>query len=88
MVIEGKGTHFECFKTRLSFEPPLMIFPCFQIVWDSFYIWDFVLAMPGWLAGFEDQTVTVTVTTGDEVAESDFEVKLLPSILGQRKGVQ
>ncbi len=81
MVIEGKGTHFEPFKTGLSFEPLVVIFPCFQIVWDSFYIWDFVLVMPGWLAGFEDQTVTVTATTGDETVEGDFEVKLLPFIL-------
>ena len=44
--------------------------------------------MPRWLAGFEDQTATVTVATGDEVAESDFEVKLLPSILDQREGMQ
>lgn len=81
MVIEGKGTHFETFETELSFEPPPVIFPCFHIIWDNYYIWDFVLVMPGWLAGFEDQTVTVTATTGDETVEDDFEVKLLPFIL-------
>ena len=83
MVIAGNNTHFKRFNSRLSFEPPLMVFPCFPIVWDSFYIWDLVLVMPGWLAGFEDQTVTVTVTTGDETVEDDFEVKLLPFILTQ-----
>ena len=81
MVIAGNNTHFKCFNSRLSFEPPLMVFPCFPIVWDEIYIWDFVLVMPGWLAGFDDQTVTVTVTTGDETVEDDFEVKLLPFIL-------
>ena len=87
MVIEGRKTHFECFKTRVSFEP-LVILPCFQIVWDSFYIWDFVLVMPGWLAGFEDQTVTVTVTTGDEIASDDFTISLLPFILDQERSLR
>lgn len=81
MVLEGKGTNFMPFKTRLSFEPTLAIVPCFYIVWDSFYIWNFVLIMPAWLSGFDDQTVTVTAATGDEMAEGDVEVKLLPFIL-------
>ncbi|MBW1855179.1 MAG: hypothetical protein JRJ00_10965 [Deltaproteobacteria bacterium] len=81
MVIIGNNTHFKCFNSRLSFEPPLMLFPCFPIVWDEIHIWNFIWVMPGWLSGMEDKTVTVTVTTGDEVVESDFEIAPLPFIL-------
>jgi len=83
MVIAGNNTHFKSFNTRLSFKPPLAVFPCFPIIWNDIYIWDLIWVMPGWLAGLEDQTVTVTVTTGDEIVEDDFEVKLLPFILTQ-----
>ncbi|MBW1853621.1 MAG: hypothetical protein JRJ00_02910 [Deltaproteobacteria bacterium] len=85
MVIIGNNTHFKCFNSRLSFEPPLMLFPCFPIVWDEIHIWNFIWVMPGWLAGLEDQTVTVTVTTGDEVVSDDFTISLLPFILDQGK---
>lgn len=83
LVIEGTGTQFKCFQTRLSFEPPGVVFPFFPIIWNELYIWDIVWVMPGWLAGFEDQTVTVTVTTGDEEVGDDYMIKLLPFILDQ-----
>ena len=85
MVIIGNNTHFKCFNSRLSFEPPLMLFPCFPIVWDEIHIWNFIWVMPGWLAGLEDKMVTVTVTTGDEVVANDFEIKLLPCFLDQSR---
>jgi len=81
LVIEGTGTHFECFNTKLSFEPPEVIFPFFPVIWGELYIWDIVWVMPGWLAGLEDQTVTVTVATDNEVVEGDFMIKLLPAPL-------
>ncbi len=88
MVIAGNNTHFKRFNSRLSFEPPLMVFPCFPIVWDEIYIWNFIWVMPGWLAGFEDQTVTATVTTGDEVVSDDFTISLLPFILDQERSLR
>jgi hypothetical protein len=32
--------------------------------------------MPGWLTGFEDETVSLTVTTDSEVMEDNFKIKL------------
>ena len=83
LVIEGTGTHFEYFNTKLSFEPPGVVFPFFPIIWGELYIWDIVWVMPGWLAGLEDQTVTVTVITDDEEVSDDCMIKLLPFILDQ-----
>jgi hypothetical protein len=84
LVIAGNETSFEYFKTQLSFEPPEAVFPCFPVIWDNFYIWNLIWVMPGWLAGMEDETVTLTVTTDGEVVEDSFEIKLLPFILDQQ----
>jgi len=89
MVIEGTGTHFRAFKTTLRFEPPGAIFPFFPLIWGDLYIWDLIWVMPAWFAGAEDQSVTVTVATEDEIdeiVEGDFEIKLLPFILDQQRG--
>lgn len=83
IVIEGNDTHFMAFDTTLGFKPAKAVCACFPLVWDNFYIWDLVWVMPGWFAGMEDQTVTVTVTTGDEIVEGSFEIKMLPCFLDQ-----
>ena len=88
LVIEGTGTQFNYFQTRLSFEPSGVVFPFFPIIWNELYIWDIVWVMPGWLAGLEDQTVTVTVTTEDREVSNDCVIKLLPFILGQERSRQ
>jgi hypothetical protein len=85
MVIEGKGTDFVPFQTSLSFEPALVIVPSCTIVWDSLYIWSFIWVMPAWLAGFDDQSVTIEATTDDMVAAGNVEVNLLPFILNNPK---
>ena len=69
-----------------TFQPSLMVFSFPPLVLGELYIWDIILVMPSWLAGAEDQIVTVTVTTEDEVVSGDFEIKLLPLILEQYKG--
>ena len=81
MTMEGSETHFVAFDTSLDFQPPKAVFACFPLVWDNSYIWDLVWVMPVWLAGVEDQTVTVTVTTENEVVEGNFMIKLLPAPL-------
>ena len=80
MIIKGEGTHFKFFKTTLEYNPPGVVFPFWPLVLSELYIWDIVLVMPGWLAGKEDQTATITVTTEEEVVESDFTINLLPFI--------
>jgi len=83
MVIEGEGTHFEALNTTLAFEPPGAVFPFWPLVLNDIYIWDIIWVMPGWFSGWEDQTVTVTVTTENEVVSDDFVIELFPFILNQ-----
>jgi len=87
LVMTGEGTHFNVFTSR-EYEPEGVLFPLLPLVWSEGYIWDIVLVMPNWLSEGENQTVTVTVSTGDEVAEDDFEVKLLPFILEQERSLK
>jgi len=88
MFIKGEGTHFRAFGTSLSFDPPEAVFPFWPIVLGNSSIWDIILVMPGWLAGVEDQTVTVTVTTEDEMVSGDFTLKLLPFILDRSRSLK
>ena len=88
MFIAGEGTHFKAFDTSLAFEPPKTVFPLWPLVLSETYIWDIIWVMPSWLAGKEDQTVTVTVATGSEVVSGDFTIRLLPLILDQNRSLQ
>lgn len=90
MVIAGEGTHFNFFNTTLAYEPSGVVFPFLPLIWSELYIWDIILVMPSWLAGEEDQMVTVTVTTEteNEVVKGDFEIKSLPFIFDQEGVVE
>ncbi len=88
LVLQGQGTHFAPFKTRLSFSPeravvPLFLFP---LVLRDQYIWDLVMVLPSIVAGEGDQPVTVTVTTGSEVVADD--VLLQELRLTQARGLR
>jgi len=80
IFIEGEGTHFNASNTTITFEPPEAVFQLLTIVFNDIFIWDIILVMPGWLAGRENKTVTITVTTGDEAAQGNIEIKSLPLI--------
>jgi len=84
LVIKGAKTHFQAFTTTLDFQPPQAVVPLGAIVWDQYYIWERVLVMPSWVAGEEDQTVIVTVTTKDETLQGSFEIELFPFLLDQK----
>jgi hypothetical protein len=83
LFIKGEGTHFKAFVTSLSFEPPEAVYRFWPLVLGKSSIWDIILVMPSWLAGEEDQTVNVTVKTGNEIVSDDFLIKL-PSLPGSR----
>lgn len=83
MVIEGNGTHFKAFTSTLDFEPASAVLPFWPLVLSELYIWDIIWVMPIWLAGEKDQTVTVTVTTEDEVVKGDFKIIPLPFLFDQ-----
>ena len=88
IVIEGEGTNFKFLRTKLEFDPPKTVFPLWPLVLRETNIWDIIWVMPSWLAGGENQEVTLTVTTEEEVVKGDFEIRLLPFILDQQRSVR
>jgi hypothetical protein len=76
IMIAGNKTNFVVLKTELLYEPSGAVFSFFPLVVNKLYIWDLVWVMPGWLTGFEDETVSLTVTTDSEVMEDNFKIKL------------
>ena len=84
LVIEGNETSFQPFKTTIAYDPRDAVLKLFPIVLGDNYIWNIVLIMPGWFAGTGDQEVTVTVTTGDEIASDAFSIQELPFFLDQK----
>lgn len=78
LVIEsGDKLQFN-WGTTVGYKPSEAVFSLITLRWDESYIWDFILVMPSWLAGEEDETITVTVTNeAGEVVKGAFEIKLL-----------
>ena len=83
MIIHGSDTHFQPWITTVTFSPDSSVVPFSPLVWDEYYIWIIVWAMPGWPSGEEDQTVIVTVATEEEIVEGNVEIQLLPLLLGR-----
>jgi hypothetical protein len=81
LVIAGNNTHFKAFNTTVDYQPSRAVLPFCPLILDELCLWNIILVMPSWLAGKEDQTVTVTVTTDSEVVSSDFSIYLLPFFL-------
>jgi len=85
LVLQGNGTNFTWFKTRLSFNPnraivSLFLFPL--VFPDDQYIWDLILVLPSIVAGAGDQPVTVVVTTDNETVTGTLllkEFRLIPA---------
>ena len=78
LVLQGNGTNFTWFKTRLSFNPnraivSLFLFPL--VFPDDQYIWDLILVLPSIVAGAGDQPVTVVVTTDNETVTGTLLLK-------------
>ena len=88
MVIVGEETHFKPFATTLDVEPPRALLTCFPLVWNQLLLWDLVWVMPSWLAGREDQTVTIKVATVDEMVEGTVDIKLLPLLLDSERNLR
>ena len=81
MNIVGEDTSFNTSETSLDFQPEGAVLSLFKLVLSETSLWDFVLVMPVWLSGEGDQTLTLTVTTGEEVVSKEFDIRLLPFVL-------
>jgi len=83
MTIVGTDTNFGATST-VSFAPAASVLPLFPLILDAENIWELIFIMPSWLAGgAEDETLTVTVTTGAEVVPDTVEIDILPFLLDQ-----
>ena len=82
MHIEGINTHFNM-SSSINFYPANAVFPLGKLVINNTNIYSLILVLPSWLTGAENENVTVTVTTGEEVVSDTFDVELLPSLLDE-----
>jgi hypothetical protein len=83
MTIVGTDTNFGATST-VTFAPVASVLPLFPLILDAENIWQLIFIMPSWLAGgAEDETLTVTVTTGTEVVPDTVEIDILPFLLDQ-----
>ncbi len=46
-------------------------------------ITSFILVMPSWFAGSDNETVTITVTTGDISVSAGVDIEFVPSMIGK-----
>jgi len=92
MNIKGTDTSFDN-TTTVEYESalaagsviklPRLVFPATQ------RILQIIIVMPTLLTRInEDETITVTVTTGTEEVEGTFEIKMLPFILDEKKNLK
>gem|GEM_PF-4055695 len=83
MTILGTDTTFGA-TSVVSFAPATSVWPLFPLILDAENIWQLIFIVPSWLAsGAEDETLTVTVTTGADVVSDTAQIKALPFILDQ-----
>ena len=83
MTIVGTDTTFGA-TSVVSFAPATSVWPLFPLILDVESIWELIFIVPSWLAsGAEDETLTVTVTTGADVVSDTAQIKALPFILDQ-----
>ena len=83
MTIVGTDTTFGATST-VSFAPAASVLPLFPLILDPESIWELIFIMPSWLVGgAENETLTVTVTTGAEVVTDTAEITALPFLLDQ-----
>ncbi len=87
LSIQGFGTGFDPAQSVVAFEPPYAVQQVLPVVAGTGQIWDLVLVMPRWATGGEDKGVAVTVTTGNEVAQGEFSIAVLPAGLSDAPSV-
>jgi hypothetical protein len=85
VMIEGEGTHFNNQSTVLMFYPPASVIPSWQTVVNETLIGTFILVMPAWYAGQNDEQVMLMVMTGDETLTAQILIDQFPVHRGIRE---
>ncbi len=88
LSLEGTGTHFDPLASVITLDPPTALWPLFTLVTDSTNIISFILVMPAWFAGSDNETVTITVTTGDISVSATVDIEFVPSMMGEENNIQ
>lgn len=78
MNIQGEGTHFSNESTVVMFSPSASVIPSWQTVLNETLIWNFLLVMPAWYAGQNDEQAVLMVITGDEVLTKQVAIDQFP----------
>jgi hypothetical protein len=58
------------------------------MVTDSTNITSFILVMPSWFAGSDNEPVTITVTTGDQSVSATVNIEFVPSMMGEEINIK
>jgi len=86
MIIQGEGTSFAAFSSNVMVDPSTsVILPLPALVLSPEVILQFIFVNPSWLAGAEDETITVAVETGAEYLTDDCLITVLPFPLDEEK---
>lgn len=89
MTIEGTDTNFVISSTKVSFTPAGSILGTPPLILDAESILQLTFVNSSlFLAWTEDETVTVTVTTGTEVATDAVAIEMLPFPLDEQKNIK
>ena len=86
--LEGTGTNFEQSVSVITFDPPSSVWPLFTMVTDETTITSFILVMPSWFAGSDNEPVTITVTTGDISVSATVDIEFVPSMMGEENNLK
>ena len=78
MNIQGEGTHFSNESTVVMFFPSASVIPSWQTVLNETLIWNFLLVMPAWYSGQNDEQAVLMVITGDEVLTKQVAIDQFP----------
>ena len=82
MRIQGNNTNFLIIRSRVSFSSDRAVAPAFpRLVLGPQTILQPVFVIPSVLAGAEEDTLTVTVTTDTEVVSGTTQIEMLSDIL-------
>ena len=78
MVLQSDTASFNILTSRVAYTPARAVVPTPRVVLGAHSIWQLIFVNPSWLAGAQDDTLTVTVTTGTEEVSGTAAIEMLP----------
>jgi hypothetical protein len=78
VMIEGEGNHFNDQNSVVIFYPPASVIPSWQTVVTENLIVSFLLVMPSWYSGNNDEQVMLMVMTGDDLVTKRVSIEQFP----------